>query len=176
MHTFTGMLYRLAEAFRLQHRNQASGALASLEAAIDGALMNGPTILLGIAYEQAGKLTKQLTGSDRLSQVFLKCAFQTYSDYGATAKCKYMTDIYPTLVEMTAAMPSAFTLPSPSGLAGSMPSGSQSGSSGTTSVAASDNVDLATLLSAVSTWQREKSAPRVAASLVSILIKSMVSS
>lgn len=173
----------LAQASRLEHLHRYKEALALLEGAIDESLSNGPTLLLGMAYERAGSMVKKWTGSDRLSRTYLNCAYRTYKDYGAAAKCEHMLKSDPYLIEAGNSIPTPLKLPSPSevvnmassGQSGqSGQSGSQSGSSGSASANSSDSVDLATLISAVSTWQREKSASRVAASLVQILIKSMV--
>lgn len=171
------MPYCLAQACRLEHLNQYSEALALLENGIAEALLNGPTLLLGMAYERAGRLVKKWTGSDFLGRTFLSCAFQTYKDYGASAKCDTMAKYDSYLGQITSAIPMSLTMPSPTGAniqSAHSGSGSGSGSSISTSNNSSDSVDLATLISAVSTWQREKSASRVAASLVNILIKSMV--
>ncbi|KAF7986847.1 hypothetical protein HWV62_12562 [Athelia sp. TMB] len=165
--------YRMIEAARLEHIESYPEALALLEVAINEAVTNGPTLLLAMAYEQAGKLVLKWTRSDFLSGSFLIGAHQTFKELGAAAKCAQMESMYNVLNGAVGNIPASLSISSSAGgvLPASGPESSNSGSGSGSSSA--DSVDLATLLSAVSTWQRENSASRVAASLVSILMKSM---
>lgn len=168
---FVGIPFRLASACLLEYSKQYSDALNLLEEVISLASPDGSTLLLALTYERAGRLVKKWTKNDRLSRTFLIKACQTYRDFGADAKCLQMETQY-----------SSHTLFSPPSreplvsVPDHNPSDSQSGSgsSGSQYASTSESVDLAALLSAVATWQQETSASRVAASLISILIKSMV--
>lgn len=162
---------RLVEASRLEYLQDFPEALGLLERTIKDETINGPTLLLAMAYEQAANLVKRWTKSDFLSSSFAARALQTYRDFGALAKCAQLEGVHSASAEPVTITPSPPTSPSP-GVVRSVESGSDS--SGSNPVAASDSVDLATLLSAVSTWQRETSASRVGASLISTLMKSMV--
>lgn len=167
-----GIPFLLASACLLEHLKQYSSALNLLEDVISLASLDGSTLLLALTYERAGRLVKKWTNNNRLSRTFLIKAFQTYREFGADAKCLQMETKYPSNTRFSPLtldpLPLTLSDPNPSdSLSGSGSSGGQYASTG-------ESVDLATLLSAVATWQRETSASRVAASLVSILIKSMV--
>lgn len=162
----------MASACLLEHLKQYSEALNLLEEVIDLASQDGSTLLLALTYERAGRLAKKWTNNDRLSQTFHSKALQTYRKFGANAKCMQMETQYPGFVRFS--LPAIRPLPPALFDPHASDSQSGSGSSGSRPTSISDNVDLATLLSAVATWQRETSASGVAASLVVILIKSMV--
>lgn len=164
--------FRLAEASRLEYLQDFPEAFGLLEHIIKDETSNGPTLLLAMAYEQAANLVKRWTKSDFLSSSFAAGSLQTYREFGALAKCTQLEKFHSTSAGPTAINPSRLSLPPTPGVVGSIESGSDS--SGSNPVTASDGVDLATLLSAVSTWQRETSASRVGASLISTLMKSMV--
>lgn len=165
-------IYRLAEASRLEYLQDFPEAFGLLERTIKDEDTNGPTLLLAMAYEQAANLVKRWTKSDFLSRSFAAGALQTYRDVGALAKCAQLESVYSASAEPVATIPSRLASPPTSGVVRSIES--ESDSAGSNPVAASDSVDLATLLSAVSTWQRETSASQVGASLISTLMKSMV--
>lgn len=134
-----GLPYRMVEACRLEQLEQYLEALSLLEKGIEDALLGGPTLILGMAYEQAGKLVKKWTGSDRLSMSFLVGSFQTYKDYGAIAKCAHMLSIYPGLRTAPSSSQGSFSISSPAAM---IQSGSDSSGSNS---ATSDSVDLATV-------------------------------
>lgn len=164
----------MVEADRLEHCGSYPEALAILEIAINEALTNGPTLLLAMAYEQAGKLVSKWTRSQFLSGTFLAGAHQTYKELGASAKCSQMESVCSLPNEARVAIPTPIGIPSPAGSRSMGSVRSDTSTSGSGSTSSNDSVDLATILSAVSTWQRENSAARVAASLIGILMKSMV--
>ncbi|KAF7986721.1 hypothetical protein HWV62_20268 [Athelia sp. TMB] len=162
---------RLIDANRLEYLQDFPGSFSILEKTLKTESANGPTLLLAMTYEQAANLVKKWTKSDFLSATFVTGALQTYKDVGALAKCAHMESALYAAEETLVSVPSPFTFPTTQRVARSIGSGSDS--SGSDPVSASDSVDLATLLSAVSTWQRETSASRVGASLIGTLMKSM---
>ena len=163
----------MVDANRLEYLQDFPESLSILEKTLKNELANGPTLLLAMTYEQAANLVKKWTKSDFLSATFVTGALQTYKDVGALAKCAHMERALYAAEENLVSIPSPFAFPPTQRVA--CPIGSGPDSSGSNPVSASDSVDLATLLSAVSTWQRETSASRVGASLIGTLMKSMVS-